>query len=66
MNVELNKSYTYEIYLHDNYYFLSIDNETIQLDKDCRGTGNNYFLYPYFGGDEEAPHDIDILIKVNK
>ena len=66
MNVELDRSYTYEIYLHDNYYFLSIGNETIQLDKDCKGKGNNYFLYPYFGGNEEAPHDIDILIKVNK
>ena len=65
-DIELDQPYTYEIFVHDNYYFLSVDNKTIQLDKDCTGKGPSYFLYPYFGGDEKAPHDIDILIKVKK
>jgi len=26
-------------------------------------SGSRYYLWPYFGGDETAPHDITIKIK---
>jgi hypothetical protein len=33
------------------------------MDRGCSGGSlASYQLYPYFGGDETAPHDITILI----
>jgi len=61
--VELNKAYTYEIQLQDNKYKFILDDTTVELPRHCNGKGEGYQLYPYFGGDEVAPHDITIRIK---
>jgi hypothetical protein len=61
--VELNKSYSYEIQLHDNKYVFILNDKTVLLPRHCTGKGEGYQLYPYFGGDEVAPHDITIAIR---
>jgi hypothetical protein len=61
--VDLNKAYTYEIQLQDDKYVFSLNGQQIDLPRHCNGTGEGYQLYPYFGGDETAPHDITIAIK---
>ncbi|WP_162426410.1 hypothetical protein [Pontibacter pudoricolor] len=61
--VELNKPYSYEIQLLDNKYVFKLNDKTVELPRHCTGKGESYQLYPYFGGDEVAPHDITIAIK---
>ncbi|MEJ8756611.1 hypothetical protein WG947_06370 [Pontibacter sp. H259] len=61
--VELNKAYTYEILLQDNKYKFILNGNVVELPRHCNGKGEGYQLYPYFGGDEVAPHDITIAIK---
>ena len=61
--VEINKAYTYEIKLDDNKYMFLLNGTTVELPRHCSGKGEGYQLYPYFGGDEVAPHDITIKIK---
>ncbi len=61
--VDLNKAYTYEIQLDDNKYVFIFDGKTVELPRHCNGIGEGYQLYPYFGGDEVAPHDITIAIR---
>ena len=48
----------------DGHYIFSLNNvnDTV-LRSSTTGKGKGYKLYPYFGGDETAPHDINILIK---
>jgi len=48
----------------DGHYIFSLNNITDTLLRSSKTTkGKGYKLYPYFGGDESAPHDINILIK---
>lgn len=61
--VELNKPYTYEIRLEDNKYIFVLNDKRVELPRAFTGKGEGYMLYPYFGGDEVAPHDIQIKIK---
>ncbi|WP_242919000.1 hypothetical protein [Pontibacter liquoris] len=49
------RSYTF--FLHD---------KQVTLPRSCAGVAAGYQLYPYFGGDEPAPHDITILIREMK
>ena len=54
----------YEIQLTNSEYIFYFNNKTINVTRnnDCN-KGGYYMLYPYFGGDEVAPHDITIYIK---
>ena len=61
--IDLNKAYTYEIQLQDNKYVFTLNGQQVELPRHCSGTGEGYQLYPYFGGDEPAPHDITIAIR---
>jgi hypothetical protein len=65
--VDLNKVYDYEIMLLEDAYVFKVNNEYKQLPriKKCK-RGVFYKLYPYFGGDETAPHDITIAIHEKK
>lgn len=48
----------------DGHYIFSLNNTTdTLLRSSTTDRGKGYKLYPYFGGDETAPHDINILIK---
>jgi hypothetical protein len=48
----------------EGHYIFSLNNisDTV-LRTSTTATGKGYKLYPYFGGDETAPHDINILIR---
>jgi hypothetical protein len=46
------------------HYLFTVAGETHQLPRKSTTTrGTGYRLYPYFGGDEAAPHDIRIYIR---
>jgi hypothetical protein len=48
----------------NGYYIFSLNNITDTIVRSSTtDKGLGYKLYPYFGGDEVAPHDINILIK---
>ncbi len=64
-SVELNTPYEYEIRLNDDSYDFLLEGHGIVSMKRTKycATGLYYMLFPYFGGDEKAPHDIIIQIK---
>lgn len=65
-NLEIGKQYTCSISLGDDYTFTCIDGVnpvTIHMKRWRNVSGSRYYLWPYFGGDETAPHDIFIKIK---
>jgi len=65
--VDIGRYYTYRIDISDKFYTLTIlDDKKVIGQKivyhkpiPCWG----YQLYPYFGGNKKAPHDIKILFK---
>lgn len=61
--VDLNKAYKYELLLSGNQYIFTVNGVTVSMPRGCSSTGTGYQLYPYFGGDEVAPHDITIKIR---
>ncbi|MEM8939867.1 MAG: hypothetical protein AAGC64_11020 [Bacteroidota bacterium] len=63
--IELNQSYFYQIELKDKYYVFSLEGFDLvfmERSRRCK-RGLYYMLFPYFGGDEVAPHDILIQIR---
>jgi hypothetical protein len=61
--VNLNREYIYELEVRGNKYVFQVNNQTVVMDRGCTGFSARYKLYPYFGGDEVAPHNIRIVIK---
>jgi hypothetical protein len=59
----LNAYHHYKIEFTSDSYIFSFDNKIVALSRDCSGNASGYKLYPYFGGDETAPHDIFIWIE---
>ena len=54
----------FSIQFDNNYYYMSVGSDTVTIARPCnRSSNRKYFLWPYFGGNETAPHDIKILIK---
>ena len=55
---------TYRIEIDADRYLFTFDGTTTEMDRGCSGAGfASYQLYPYFGGDETAPHDITIRVQ---
>ena len=54
----------YEIELTDSFYIFRLDDQVLNIErsKPC-DVGGYYLLFPYFGGDDVAPHDINIYIR---
>lgn len=62
--VEIGESLIYRIELRPSSYYLEVDGVSMVIDRGVKQQkGLYYMLYPYFGGDEKAPHDIHIYIK---
>jgi len=64
-SVALNEPHFYSINLLPNVYSFQLDdNPPVMVDRmNSCDKGFYYKLFPYFGGDERAPHDIVIRIK---
>jgi hypothetical protein len=63
-SVELNTPIDCNIKISEGLYLFTVNGKTKSLPRSVIGTNTvGYQLYPYFGGDETAPHDIQILIK---
>jgi hypothetical protein len=62
-SVELNEIINCTIELDEDKYIISVDGVTKETSRSCGLNYQKYYLHPYFGGDETAPHDITIKIK---
>lgn len=62
-SVEMGKQNVFELRLEDNQYVFLLNDVRVVMPRGCTGSGEGYLLYPYFGGDEVAPHDITIRIR---
>ena len=65
-NIEPYVIYNAIIDIKTFYYVIVIDNDTTLVRRRPEGNWGlirRYYLYPYFGGNEYAPHDITIKIK---
>jgi hypothetical protein len=62
-SVPLNEFHEYEIIFNDEEYQFRLDSKTATLPRSCKGVAKGYQLYPYFGGDETAPHAVTIWIE---
>ena len=47
-----------------NQYLIDVLGNTYVHSRSCSGPVQGYNLYPYFGGDETAPHDIRVHLQV--
>ncbi|MDX2306361.1 MAG: hypothetical protein NW226_26365 [Microscillaceae bacterium] len=61
--IDLHRAYICEINLSEQKYIFKLNGVTREVPRTCAGNGLGYKLYPYFGGDETAPHDIIIKIR---
>lgn len=62
-NATLGEAMVCEIKLEEGQYIFTAGGKTVSLPRACNGIGAGYQLYPYFGGDETAPHRISIAIE---
>jgi hypothetical protein len=68
-DIEFNKPYHGSIQVHPDKrsYIFSFNGITVQMDRGCQDQKAwGYHLLPYFGGQQVAPHDITINVKVNE
>jgi len=64
--IEINQTYTCGIKVKGDYYIFYIEELQIEVMMPRAATTDNaigYKLYPYFGGNNVAPHDIKIWLK---
>jgi len=64
--IEPNESYNAVINITTFYYQIVIEGDTTLVRRRPKGNWGlvrRYYLYPYFGGNEFAPHDITIQIR---
>lgn len=47
----------------DEAYVFRINGNSVEMPRACDGVRSGYLLYPYFGGDETAPHDVRVWIE---
>lgn len=62
--IDIGKVYNCSIKVQGNQYVFSVNGKTIAVPRaSTTPNGKGYRLFPYFGGNEKAPHDIHIFIK---
>lgn len=62
-SVALDQEYTYTMKMTEDAYVFELDGVTVSTERSCSGDAAGYKLFPYFGGDEKAPHDIKVVIR---
>jgi hypothetical protein len=60
--VTLEETHYYELTISTWDYQLSVDGVYVHVPRNCPRNYRRYQLYPYFGGQEVSPHDINICI----
>ena len=64
MILKIGTIYNCSIAVSKEQYLFTVNEVSVSMPRlSTTATGNGYKLYPYFGGDETAPHDIRIWIK---
>lgn len=53
----------YELEFQENKYVFRLNDKKVEMPRFCVASAKGYKLFPYFGGDETAPHDISIWIE---
>lgn len=62
--ISIGEEHTCSIKVTSASYIFSVGNTSkTMLRTSTTATAKGYKLYPYFGGDEKAPHDINVWIK---
>jgi len=62
--ISIGAEYACAIKLTAAYYIFTLNDSSINMPRSSStATAIGYKLYPFFGGDEAAPHDINIWIK---
>lgn len=62
--VSIGEQHTCSIKVNGSSYIFTVDGKSITMPRESAGDmATGYKLYPYFGGDETAPHDMTIFIK---
>lgn len=61
--INLNQSYRCQIKVKKNIYVFSVEDVQVEMPRGCHRRILGYKLFPYFGGNEVAPHDVHIWIK---
>ena len=61
--VSICEEHYYELTIFSWDYKLAVDGTYVYIPRNCPSQHRRYLLYPYFGGDETAPHNITIKIK---
>ena len=62
--VGINEAAQMSIGIAGGKYVFELEGAVYKMPRGCSGEfAEGYQLYPYFGGDEVAPHDVRILIK---
>lgn len=64
-SIQIDSVYNCSIAITDSSYIFSINERVYQnIKRGCSDkSAIKYRLYPYFGGDETAPHDINVFIE---
>lgn len=61
--VPLGEYHSYRIRFEDGAYVFRLDQQQeVVMGRSCMGAAKGYKLFPYFGGDEPAPHDISVWV----
>ena len=67
LSVTVDTPHSFEIEATDNFYIFTVNETKAVMPRTSRTNfGQGYKLYPYFGGDEVAPHAICIRIQESK
>ncbi len=62
--VGIGETHDYSLAIEGDHYVFRLDEHEIQMPRGCAGRGQpKYMLWPYFGGDETAPHEIRIYLE---
>lgn len=61
-SLTLDTAYEMRIHATNDRYIFQINQEKWEFERGCSGQVIGYKLYPYFGGDEVAPQDINVKL----
>lgn len=62
--VPLNKPFNCSVKAEKGQYYFKLNNTVDSIPRHCSDySGTHYKLYPYFGGDEVAPHTISLKVE---